>query len=87
MKPKDLLHECNHEWIVTDAAKLSPDGNNQFFAMALCKHCRFKISVDEAINVQLYKHIVGKEFWWSIGAIFISVISLIVSVFVAILKP
>ncbi len=77
MKPKDLLNECDHEWLITDAA--FKDGEKQYFAMALCKHCRFKISVDEAINIQLYKHIAGKEFKWSILATSVSFVAIVIS--------
>ncbi len=76
---------CKHTWAFQVEAGHNVQGN-AWPAYMRCTSCETSVTVADVINMQLYKHVSSKEFWISVGALFVSGISLLVSVLTFIYK-
>lgn len=66
--------KCNHNWII------GSNYNSRLGASILeCRKCGTYMTVNEASQMELWKHAVGFQKWLTIMAISISIASLIIS--------
>lgn len=68
---------CKHDWEIVKDYHISSHGEES--SVVCCKKCHVNITINEAMQIGLWKHTVGFQKWLAISAIIISVISLVIS--------
>jgi hypothetical protein len=68
---------CKHDWEISKEYHIGHNGEES--SVVHCEKCGIDITINEAIQIELWKHTTGFQKWLAIIAIFISVASLVIS--------
>lgn len=78
---QDLLINCEHDWKLNTPAFTDFMNGIEHNALAQCVKCNIVISVEAAINIQMYKHTAEEAHKWAKLAVCIAFVALLISIF------